>query len=129
MLGTAGALAGAALAETAASPPAVAAAAPPLPAPRPIPGGLEIPGLPLLHVFAPGDETVLLPFTGVQLMGLNVEPNTMTDFNGVVAVAFHVGAAIGSDGQRYDLETDLRVFEGTYIAENGARRHGTFGFI
>jgi hypothetical protein len=129
MLGSAGALAGAALAEAAVAPPIVAASGAPLPAPKPIPGGFQIPNGPFLHVFAPGPVGVVLPFTGVPLEGLNVEPNTITDFNGAVAVAFHVGAAIGSDGRRYDLETDLRAFEGTYVAEDGSRRHGTFALI
>ena len=52
ILGTAGTLAGVALAH--AAPPLVGAAAPPLlAAPKPIPGGLDLPGG-LIHVFAPG---------------------------------------------------------------------------
>ena len=80
-------------------------------------------------MFAPGPAGQTLPFTGVVFEGLNIEPNTITDFNGAVAVAFHVGSATGSDGRRYDLETDLRVFEGTYVAEDRSRRHGTFALI
>jgi hypothetical protein len=72
---------------------------------------------------------VTLPFTGGQLQGLDVEPTTIRDFNGFSAVAFHVGTATGSDGMRYDLETDLRTFQGSYIDGAGHRRHGTFGFI
>jgi hypothetical protein len=44
-------------------------------------------------------------------------------------VAFHLGTATGSDGTRYDLETDLRAFQGTYVDRTGTRRFGTFGFI
>ena len=33
----------------------------PLPAPKPIPGGLDLP--PLIHEFLPGPETITLPFT------------------------------------------------------------------
>jgi hypothetical protein len=98
-----------------------------LPAPKPIPGGLDLP--PLLHVFAPGPPEVTLPFTGVQLMGLDVEPSVITDYKGVTALAFHVGTATGSDGRRYDLETDMRAMEGAYIAENGTRQRGLFAFI
>jgi hypothetical protein len=54
---------------------------------------------------------------------------TIRDFNGFSAVAFHVGTATGGDGTRYDLETDLRTFRGTYIDRTGRRRFGTFGFI
>jgi hypothetical protein len=38
-------------------------------------------------------------------------------------------ACVGSDGARYNLETDMRAIQGTYIAADGSRRHGTFGFI
>jgi hypothetical protein len=100
-----------------------------LPLPTPIPGGLQIPGLPLLHVFAPGPPEVTLPFSGTQLQGLDVEPSVITNYTGTTAVAFHVGSAVGSDGARYNLETDMRAIQGTYIAADGSRRHGTFGFI
>ena len=100
-----------------------------LPAPRPIPGGLQIPGGPLIHVFAPGPEGLTLPFTGVQLMGLDVEPSVITDYQGVTALAFHVGTATGSDGKQYNLETDMRAIEGTYVATDGTRQRGLFGFI
>ena len=46
-----------------------------------------------------------------------------------LAVAFHVGTARDRDGTRYDLETDVRAFQGTYIDRTGRRRFGTFGFI
>jgi hypothetical protein len=95
-----------------------------LPAPNPIPGGI-INGA--FHVFGPGDVT--LPFTGSPLQGLNVEPSTITDYSGFTAVAFHVGSATDSDGTRYDLETDIRAYKGTYVATDGTRRFGTFAFI
>jgi hypothetical protein len=97
----------------------------PLPAPKPIPGGFDIP--PLIHEFIPGPETITLPFTLITLQGLNVEPSTITDFTGVTALAYHVGTATGSDGLTYDLETDVRVFQGQYVGEDGSQREGTFG--
>jgi hypothetical protein len=100
-----------------------------LPAPKPIPGGLQIPGGPLIHVFAPGPPDVTLPFSGLTLMGLDVEPSVITDRKGFTALAFHAGSATGSDGKRYNLETDMRAMEGTYIAADGSRRHGLFAFI
>ena len=100
-----------------------------LPAPKPIPGGIQLPGGPLIHVFAPGPPDVTLPFTGIQLMGLDVEPSVITDYRGVTALAFHVGTATGSDGKQYDLETDMRAMEGTYIAEDGSRQRGLFALI
>jgi TAT (twin-arginine translocation) pathway signal sequence len=95
-----------------------------LPAPRPIPGGIDLP--PLIHVFVPGPEDVTLPFTGITLQGLEVEPSVITDYRGFTALAYHVGTATGSDGKRYDLETDVRAMEGTYVAEDGSRQRALF---
>jgi hypothetical protein len=100
-----------------------------LPAPKPIPGGTELPDGTVIHVFAPGPPDVTLPFTGIQLMGLDVEPSLITDYKGVTALAFHAGTATGSDGKQYNLETDMRAMEGTYKAENGTRQRGLFAFI
>jgi hypothetical protein len=107
----------------------------PLPEPKPIPGGVDLSGLGLkppydfIHEFLPGPKGVVLPFTGVQLEGLNVEPSTITDFKGATALAYHVGKAKGSDGKTYNLETDFRVMEGRYVSVEGTRRHGTFAEI
>jgi hypothetical protein len=95
--------------------------------PKPIPGGFNIP--PVIHVFAPGDPAVTLPFTGLTPGGFDVEPATLTDFKGFSAVAFHVGTATGRDGTAYNLETDLRTFRGNYVDATGTRRFGTFAFI
>jgi hypothetical protein len=96
--------------------------------PRPIEGGLPLPDQ-TLHVFAPGPPTITLPFTGFTLGGLDVETSTITDFNGFAAIAFHVGEARGNDGRTYNLETDMRAFEGEFIAEDGSKHYGTFGFV
>ena len=102
---------------------------PVLPAPKPIPGGIELPDGTVIHVFAPGPPDITLPFTGIQLMGRDVEPSVITDYKGVTALAFHVGTATGSDGRAYNLETDMRAMEGTYIAEDGSRQRGLFALI
>jgi hypothetical protein len=100
----------------------------PSPAPNPIPGGIELaPGV-VIHVFGAGDPAVTLPFTGITLQGLDVEPSTITDFNGSSALAYHVGSARGSDGRTYNLETDIRAFEGEYVVDGIARR-GSFALI
>jgi hypothetical protein len=99
----------------------------PVPAPRPIPGGIDIP--PLIHVFVPGPEGQVLPFTQTVLEGFDVEPSTITDFKGFTALAYLLGTATGSDGEQYNLEVDIRGFEGKYVAEDGSVNFGTFGFI
>jgi hypothetical protein len=97
--------------------------------PEPIPGGNELAPGQVLHVWGPGPLDLRLPFSGGTLQGLDVEPTTIKDFDGFSAVAFHVGTARGRDGTQYDLETDVRAFQGTYIDRTGRRRFGTFGFI
>ena len=97
--------------------------------PTPIPGGIQIPDGPQIHVWAPGDPSVTLPFSGTTLMGFDVEPSTFTDRRGFSAVAFHVGTATGSDGATYNLETDMRAYQGAYLAADGRRRFASFAFI
>jgi hypothetical protein len=96
-----------------------------LPAPKPIPGGIQIPGGPLIHVFVPGPDDVTLPFSGLQLQGLDVEPSVITDYRGFTALAY----VAGSDGRQYNLEADMRAMEGTYVAEDGSWQRGLFAFI
>ncbi len=131
VLGAAGTLAAAGLMESVWSSAAgatEAASNDDAPAPNPIPGGLEVaPGV-ILHVFGPGDPSVTLPFTGFPLAGFDVEPCTITDFRGSSAVAFHVGTAEGSDGKTYNLETDIRAFEGEYLVDGDVHR-GAFALI
>jgi hypothetical protein len=100
-----------------------------LPAPKPIPGGNQVPGGPFIHAFVPGPPDVTLPFSGLQLQGLDVEPSLITDYQGVTALSYLVGTASGSDGKQYLLEADLRAMEGRYVAEDGSRHRGLFAFI
>jgi hypothetical protein len=100
-----------------------------LPAPQPIPGGIELPDGTVIHVFVPGPEDVTLPFSGLQLQGLDVEPSLITDYRGFTALAYVVGTATGSDGNQYNLEADMRAMEGAYVAEDGTRQRGLFAFI
>jgi hypothetical protein len=86
-----------------------------------------MPGV-VIHVFGPGDPAVTLPFTGITLQGLDVEPSTIADFNGSTAVAFHVGTARASDGKTYNLETDIRAFEGEYVVD-GVSHRGSFALV
>jgi hypothetical protein len=130
LLGTAGTLA-VGLSASLTRPKMSEAHAAPLLPPKPIPGGIDVsPLIPsLIHIFVPGPETITLPFTRFTLQGLDVEPSTITDFQGVTAQAYHVGTATGSDGITYNLETDVRIYKGDYIAEDGSRCQGTFAHL
>ena len=135
MSGSTGALAGVGLGATFGWPEKSAANERPLPAPKPIPGGTDLSGFGLvppydfIHTFAPGPQGLTLPYTGVMLEGLDVEPSTITDFRGASAVAYLVGTARGSDGKTYNLETDIRIMDGSYISVEGTRRNGSFALI
>ncbi|MDX6556572.1 MAG: hypothetical protein QOD86_2767 [Miltoncostaeaceae bacterium] len=97
--------------------------------PMPIPGGLKVGPDTQIHVWAPGDPGVTLPFSKAPLGGLDVEPTTIGDFRGFAAAAYHVGRAIGGDGTVFDLETDMRLFRGSYVGADKKRHSGSFGFI
>jgi hypothetical protein len=100
------------------------------PAPSPIPGGFDAgPPVGFLHVFLPGPEDRVTPFSKFPSEGLDVEPNTITNFKGFTVFAVLAGQAEGSDGKTYNFETDLRVMEGEYMAEDGSRHRGAFGFF
>jgi hypothetical protein len=131
--GAAGAVASAGAAKSLAWPSASGAAGLPsrkgvLPAPNPIPGGIDLGGGAVIHVFAPGDPSVTLPFSHLTLQGFDVEPGTITDFKGSSAVAFHVGTADRSDGRTFNLETDVRLMEGEYVVDGTVHR-GAFALI
>jgi hypothetical protein len=89
------------------------------------PAPLPIPGI----WFLPGPDGSSTPIIGIPASGLDVEPSTITDFNGFTAFAVLTGQAEGSNGTTYNVEFDLRVMEGDYVAEDRSRQHGTFGFF
>jgi hypothetical protein len=125
--GAAGSLAHAGTAGTGSTPVAL---------PKPIPGGTDLSGFGLpppydgvIHIFTPGTPGVVLPFSGIPLEGLGVEPAVIADFSGATALAYLAGEAEGSDGQTYGVEIDLRVSEGDYVAEDGSLNRGLFALI
>jgi hypothetical protein len=85
-----------------------------LPAPKPIPGGRTVAGH-FIHFFSPHPRS-----------SLDIEPSTMTDFKGSSALAYLVGSATGSDGQTYDVEVDIRAFQGQYVGVDGSSQQGSF---
>ncbi|TMK22040.1 MAG: hypothetical protein E6G68_02590 [Actinobacteria bacterium] len=92
--------------------------------PVPIPGGLDLGGGNVIHTYAPGPEDA-----GLGLTGVDSEPSTITNFNGLSGYALFVGSATDADGNPYDAVLDMRVFDGEYVGADGAHHHGTFGFI
>lgn len=101
----------------------------PLPVPSPIPGGIDVPPVGFIHGFVPGPEGSSTPFAEIPGMGLDVEPSTFTNFKGFTAFAVLSGQATGSDGKIYNVEFDVRVMEGEYVAEDRSHHRGTFGFF
>jgi len=97
--------------------------------PVPIPGGdiFQSVGGPITFV------TQFLPGPGFD--GLNAEPHGIINSNGKVAMGYTAGTATDSAGNTYNIGTDIRVYQGTYVgavARDGAggsaaaRAHGTF---
>jgi hypothetical protein len=92
--------------------------------PVPSPGGIQVPGGPFIHIFFPGPESLNPLF-----MGIDVEPSVITDFRGFSAIAYLAGTATGNDGKLYNLEADIRVYQGEYVASDGSHHFGTFALI
>jgi hypothetical protein len=101
----------------------VAEAAPKGPGvPQPIPNGLDL-GV-LFHVFVPGGFT-----------GIDTEPSTIFDFEGVVAhgLAHGVGDRLdkhaGTTTHDVPYEVDARFMDGVYVGLDGRTHRGAFGFF
>jgi hypothetical protein len=85
--------------------------------PQPIPGGFTIDGV-TFHVNG---------------FGLDMEPSTITDFNGFVGICDVRGAGTSTnpDGSTETLlfDTDMRFMVGEYVGADRRMHHGTFGFV
>jgi hypothetical protein len=90
--------------------------------PRPIPGGLTF-GTDTFHVLAPnpGDPTG--------------EPATITDFNGVVGLAYISGMVTRTNTKTNEVrhlpfvDSDMRFMSGVFRGTDGQVHQGTFGLI
>jgi len=80
-------------------------------------GAMPIPVPGVNHIFAP------LPTS------LQVNPSSIGDFDGTVALTYVKGHATGGDGHRFDMANDMRIMTGTYLAADGSRHLGSFAFI
>jgi len=85
-------------------------------------GTMPVPVPGIDHIFAPGPRSLGLP-------GLDVNPSSIGDFDGKVALAYVKGHAAGGDGSRFDMANDMRIMSGTYLAADGSRHLGAFAFI
>jgi len=96
------------------------------PRPRPIPGGIAVGGQGF-HVNNAGPAVGTDPTTIDDL-------SSITDFDGVLGCSHIQGTGTGTDkstgiSQPMSFDTDMRFMEGTYVAMDGKRRTGHFGFI
>ena len=95
--------------------------------PKPIPGGLDVGGGNIIHLY--------LPEPGA-------EPSTITDFRGFVGVSHAQGEGTvttgggggglstpTATGDRLVYDADMRFMQGRYLGEDGQEHTGTFGFI
>ncbi len=106
--------------------------------PNPIPQVVDAsaPGFPpppdpfhFIHWLLPGPEGASTQILELPAFGLDVDPSTITDFDGFVAYAVVAGTAQDGTGASYDTELDVRVMQGHYIGEDGRTHYGTFGFF
>src|SRR5262245_34718880 len=100
-------------------------------APLPIPGGIQIGPTPddVIHVWAPGPSTTKLPFSGAPLQGHDYDSTTIYTLDGNVAIASHAGRGVAGDGTPYNLETDVRAFEGRFALADGTKHEASFALI
>jgi hypothetical protein len=64
-------------------------------------------------------------------LDLGTEPSVITNFKGLSALAYPTGtnAARDNNGNFYDVQNDIRVFQGEYVAADGSHHRGTFVLI
>ena len=90
--------------------------------PTPIPGGFSFQGT-LFHVFGP-DPT-----------NPDLEPITITDFNGFIGLAYISGMVTetnlttGEQRKLPFLDSDMRFMQGVYRDQSGHVRQGTFALV
>jgi hypothetical protein len=73
------------------------------------------------HIAAPGPRSL-------GLGGPQVDPSSIGDFDGTVALAYLKGRAKSGDGQRFVMLNDMRIMKGNYLAADGSTHFGTFAF-
>jgi hypothetical protein len=95
--------------------------------PRPIPGGTPLLGG-SFHVFAPGPVEAGFD-------GLDADPSTITDFNGVSGLAYVSGTVRRKNLLTHEVvdlpfvSSDMRFMQGVYRDADERVRHGTFALV
>jgi hypothetical protein len=88
---------------------------------------IPVPGSPILapfHVWAP-----------VFIDSIDAEPATITNFNGVVGIAYLSGTVTRTNRRTGAvdvlpfIDADMRFMQGVYGGVDGKPRQGTFGFV
>jgi hypothetical protein len=92
-------------------------------APNPIPGGIAPfgPGGPTFHIFLPS-----------MVIAGGHDPNTITDFRGVLALAETKGTGVGGVGSAkttFNWEADVRLIKGVFVGQDRKHHHGAFAFV
>lgn len=102
------------------------------PAPLPIPFTAGPTGAPapfdFIHWTLPGPVGATTPINGLASFGLDVHRSSIWNYDGYTTYAVISGTAESNEGPR-DVELDIRVMQGTYEDDSGARHEGTFGFF
>src|SRR5215470_11905891 len=84
--------------------------------PVPIPGGdILAPFIIAPGITGPALINQFLPGVGSGLDGLNADPQGITNFKGVVAMGYTTDTATDSAGHVYNIGTDIRVYQGTFV--------------
>jgi hypothetical protein len=95
-------------------------------APVPIPGGTPLLGG-AFHLFGPTPDGSFDP--------IDAEPSTITDFNGVVGLAYIDGmvtrtnTATGEVSRLPTIFSDMRLMQGVFRGDDGRLRQGAFALI
>ena len=88
---------------------------------------IPVPGSPVLapfHIWAP-----------IFVDSIDAEPATITNFNGVVGIAYLSGNVTRTNRRTGEvvvkpfLDADMRFMQGVYRGVDGKPRQGTFGFV
>ncbi|MEM7326643.1 MAG: hypothetical protein AAF531_26385 [Actinomycetota bacterium] len=106
---------------------------PAVPLPKPVgarvPTGFTAPQPEEIAFTLPGPPGAATPVIGLPAMGLDIDPSSISDFNGFTAFAVVAGEARASDGNLYPFEFDVRAMKGTYVGEDGTEQRGEFAFM